>query len=81
MLFYSVFKDLVDKNITVTVELKNNLMIQGKLEFVDDKMNFNLTNINIDLEKYPQFASIKNCFIRGSSVRYVHLPASEIETD
>lgn len=24
--------------------------------------------------------SVKNCFIRGSVVRYVHLPAKEIDT-
>ena len=25
--------------------------------------------------------SVKNCFIRGSTVRYVHLPKDDVDTD
>ncbi|KAJ0032153.1 hypothetical protein NQD34_002234 [Periophthalmus magnuspinnatus] len=44
-------------------------------------LNIKLTDINVtDPEKYPHMLSVKNCFIRGSVVRYVQLPADEVDT-
>ena len=33
-----------------------------------------------DPDKYPHMLSVKNCFIRGSVVRYVQLPGDEVDT-
>lgn len=33
-----------------------------------------------DPARFPHLLSIKNCFVRGSVVRYVQLPADEIDT-
>ncbi|KAJ8981851.1 hypothetical protein NQ317_017529 [Molorchus minor] len=77
MLFYSFFKSLVGKD--VVVELKNDLSICGTLHSVDQYLNIKLTDISVtDTEKYPHM--LKNCFIRGSVVRYVQLPADEVDT-
>lgn len=46
------------KGIVVSVELKNGVVIQGKLDHVDKYMNFNLFDINVDTEKYPQLVSV-----------------------
>uniref|UniRef100_A0A670HM96 U6 snRNA-associated Sm-like protein LSm2 n=1 Tax=Podarcis muralis TaxID=64176 RepID=A0A670HM96_PODMU len=71
-LFYSFFKSLVGKD--VVVELKNDLRY-------DWYLNIKLTDISVtDPEKYPHMLSVKNCFIRGSVVRYVQLPADEVDT-
>jgi len=79
MLFYSFFKSLVGKEITV--ELKNDLCIRGTLHSVDQYLNIKLKDITvIDEEKYPHMISVKNCFIRGSVVRYVQLPGKEVDT-
>jgi len=79
MLFYSFFKSLVGKEITV--ELKNDLSIRGILHSVDQYLNIKLKDIVvIDEEKYPHMMSVKNCFIRGSVVRYVQLPARDVDT-
>ncbi|KAF6202090.1 hypothetical protein GE061_004487 [Apolygus lucorum] len=79
MLFYSFFKSLVGKD--VVVELKNDLSIHGILHSVDQYLNIKLTDISVtDSEKYPHMLSVKNCFIRGSVVRYVQLPADEVDT-
>nr|XP_023994601.1 U6 snRNA-associated Sm-like protein LSm2 isoform X1 [Salvelinus alpinus] len=92
MLFYSFFKSLVGKD--VVVELKNELSICGTLHSVDQYLNIKLTDISVtDPEKYPHMLSVKNCsvifchqlsvkncFIRGSVVRYVQLPADEVDT-
>ena len=44
-------------------------------------IHFQLTDISItDPEKYPHMLSVKSCFIRGSVVRYVQLPADEVDT-
>ncbi|KAG1742188.1 U6 snRNA-associated Sm-like protein LSm2 [Suillus lakei] len=49
----------------VTVELKNDLSITGVLKSVD---------------QHPHMMAVKNCFIRGSVVRYVQLPAEHVDT-
>lgn len=78
-LFHTFFKTLIGKEITI--ELKNGLLIQGTLTAVDQFLNVKIDNISVpDPDKYPQFLSIKNCFIRGSVVRYIHLPATEVDT-
>ena len=78
MLFYSFFKSLVGKE--VVVELKNDLCIQGTLHSVDQFLNIKLTDIDVvDREKYPHMLSVKSCFVRGSVVRYVQLPADEVD--
>uniref|UniRef100_A0A8C9PGI0 U6 snRNA-associated Sm-like protein LSm2 n=1 Tax=Spermophilus dauricus TaxID=99837 RepID=A0A8C9PGI0_SPEDA len=79
VLFYSFFKSLVGKD--VVVELKNDLSICRTLHSVDQYLNIKLTDISVaDPEKYPHMLSVKNCFIGGSVVRYVQLPADEVDT-
>ena len=78
MLFFSFFKTLV--NHTVTIELKNDISIRGTLKSVDQYLNIKLDDIQVlNEDKYPHLSSVKNVFIRGSVVRYVHLPASEVD--
>lgn len=65
----------------VIVELKNDLSVHGTLDSVDQFLNIKLTDISLtDPDKYPHMLSVKNCFIRGSVVRYVQLPAEEVDT-
>ena len=82
----------------VTVELKNDLAVQGTLHSVDQYLNIKLHNTRVvNEQKYPhmvralqqhKFASysnrpdhsmlqmsVRNCFIRGSVVRYVQVTA------
>ncbi|XP_065917114.1 U6 snRNA-associated Sm-like protein LSm2 [Dysidea avara] len=78
-LFYSFFKSLVGKE--VIVELKNDLSICGTLHSVDQFLNIKLNDISVpDPDKYPHMLSVKNCFIRGSVIRYVQLPAEDVDT-
>ncbi|KAK3392940.1 hypothetical protein B0H63DRAFT_456877 [Podospora didyma] len=78
MLFFSFFKTLIDHE--VTVELKNDIQIRGVLKSVDQYLNIKLENISVVEEiKYPHMSAVKNVFIRGSVVRYVHLPASAVD--
>ncbi|KAK1250260.1 hypothetical protein MKX08_010263 [Trichoderma sp. CBMAI-0020] len=79
MLFFSFFKTLIDQE--VTVELKNDIQLKGKLKSVDQYLNIKLDDIQVVEElKYPHLSSVKNVFIRGSVVRYVHLPAASVDT-
>ncbi|KAK6054964.1 LSM domain protein [Cooperia oncophora] len=78
-LFFSFFKSLVGQD--VVVELKNDLSICGTLHSVDQYLNMKLTDISVaEPEKFPQMHAVKNCFIRGSVVRYVQLPADRVDT-
>ncbi|KAL0025353.1 hypothetical protein WJX82_006164 [Trebouxia sp. C0006] len=80
MLFYSYFKTLVGKE--VTVELKNDLAIQGTLHSVDQYLNIKLHNTRVvNEQKYPHMMSVRNCFIRGSVVRYVQLPPDSVDIE
>merc|ERR1712216_654849 len=73
MLFYSFFKTLVGKEIVV--ELKNDLAIRGTLHSVDQYLNIKLLGVCVeDTSSFPHLQSVKNCFIRGSVIKYVQLP-------
>lgn len=44
-------------------------------------MNVKLDDIEVlDLNEYPHLSSVSNVFIRGSVVRYIVLPQSEVDT-
>ncbi|KAF8070572.1 hypothetical protein FPV67DRAFT_1414134, partial [Lyophyllum atratum] len=78
-LIFSVFKTLTDQQ--VTVELKNDLSITGILKSVDQFLNIRLDNIKVsDEARHPHMMAVKNCFIRGSVVRYVQLSAENVDT-
>ena len=78
MLFYSFFKTLVGKQITV--ELKNDLEIRGTLVSVDQYLNIKLESVSVlDEEKYPHMKSVRDCFVRGSVVRYVQPPEESVD--
>jgi len=63
-----------------TFELKNDLALKGTLHSVDQYLNIKLTSMTVvDPKKYPHLVAVNNCFIRGSTVRYVHLPAEEVD--
>eukprot|EP00949_MAST-11_sp_MAST-11-sp1_P002995 g2995.t1 len=80
MIFYSFFKTLEGKQ--VVVELKNDLSLIGTLHSVDQYLNIKLTGSSVlDQNRFPQLASAKTCFIRGSVVRYVQVPRNEVDTD
>lgn len=79
MLFFSFFKSLVDSE--VTVELKNDLSLRGTLKSVDQFLNIKLQDITVlDESRYPHMSAVKNVFIRGSVVRYIHLSANNVDT-
>ncbi|RXK41356.1 U6 snRNA-associated Sm-like protein LSm2 [Tremella mesenterica] len=79
MLFFSFFKTLTDQ--VITVELKNDLCITGTLKSVDQFLNIRLDGITVeDPERHPHMMAVKNCFIRGSVVRYVRMGARSVDT-
>lgn len=66
----------------VTVELKNDIELKGTLKSVDQFLNLKLDNISCSNEsKYPHLTSVRNIFIRGSTVRYVYLNKNMVDTN
>ena len=54
------------------MELKNDLSITGTLHSVDQYLNVKLNDIRVvNQAKYPHLLSVKDCFVRGSVVRYI----------
>lgn len=61
---------------------RTDLAIRGTLHSVDQYLNIKLLNIAVeDAATYPHMQSVKNCFVRGSVIKYVQLPASEVDTE
>lgn len=48
---------------------------------IDQYLNLKLDNINVNVEKYPHFIAVRNLFIRGSTIRYIHLKSSYVDTN
>lgn len=64
----------------VTVELKNDMEIRGILKSVDQYLNLKLDDITCtNCDKYPYLDAVKNLFIRGSTVRYVHMNPNSVD--
>ena len=62
--------------------MKNDVVLTGTLHSVDQYLNIKLTTVNVvNKDKYPQLTSLKNCFIRGSVVRYVQINPSDVDTE
>merc|ERR1712087_376510 len=58
------------------------LAIRGTLHSVDQYLNIKLLSVTVDdTENFPHMQSVKNCFIRGSVIKYVQLPAAEVDTE
>jgi U6 snRNA-associated Sm-like protein LSm2 len=67
---------------TVTVELKNDLQIRGVLESVDQYLNLKLGACEVvERERHPQLLALRTIFVRGSVVRYVHVPKEAVDTE
>ena len=77
----------------VGVELKNGVQIEGTLKSVDQFLNIKLDDISVvDVERHPHLVrrsrqgpqltaqlAVRNCFIRGSVVRYVTMDRSRVD--
>ena len=52
------------------------------MQSVDESLNFFLTNMKVvDEEHNPYLMTCKSGFIRGNTVRYVHLQKKEVDTE
>ena len=59
MIFFSFFKTLVGKE--VAVELKNDVVMTGILQSVDQYLNIKLSHVSVvDSEKHPQL--VRACY-------------------
>lgn len=64
------------------MELKNDMIISGQLESIDQFLNMKLVSVEVaDVERYPHMLSVKDCFIRGSVVRYVQVPEEAVDVE
>ena len=80
MLFYSMFKTLVGKEIAV--ELKNDVALTGTLHSIDQYLNIKRLDARVvDAARHPQLVAVSSVFVRGSVVRYVQLPAADVDAE
>lgn len=84
MFFNSFFRTLVGQQ--VTVELKNDLAVRGTLLSVDQYLNVRLAKevrvVDGGEDAFPFLLSLRDtCYIRGSCVRYIHLPPDQVDAE
>lgn len=81
MLFYSFFKTLIGK--PVTVHLKNDIELTGTLLSVDPFLNLKLDAVQPKADaagsQPAHLLGLKTAFIRGSVVRGVEVPKEAVE--
>lgn len=50
--------------------------------YVLQYLNIKLENTRVvDEQRFPHLKSVRNCFVRGSVVRYVQLPTDGVDVD
>ena len=77
-LFEPFFKTLIGHK--VIAELKNEVVIKGILQSCDFYLNLQLIDVEVLNKKaFPQLGPIADTFIRGSSIRYIHLPPEDVD--
>ncbi|KAH8051914.1 hypothetical protein JL720_15027 [Aureococcus anophagefferens] len=75
-----MFKTLVGKEIAV--ELKNDVALTGTLHSIDQYLNIKLLNTKVvDAARHPQLVAVTSVFVRGSVVRYIQIPAADVDTE
>jgi U6 snRNA-associated Sm-like protein LSm2 len=78
--FQRMFKKLIGN--PVIVELKNQAIIKGILQSSDNFLNMKLIEVEVlNAESFPHLPRLSSAFVRGSSIRYVHLPPEEVNVD
>lgn len=66
----------------MTVELKNDLQLRGTLSSVDQYLNLKLADARVvDAAAFPQLTAVSTVFVRGTVVRYVHVPPAAVDTE
>lgn len=56
----------------MTVELKNDTIVRGRLDAVDDYLNLRMSNLSL-ADASVDLRHVTEVFIRGSSIRYISL--------
>ncbi|KAK8893290.1 U6 snRNA-associated Sm-like protein LSm2 [Tritrichomonas musculus] len=77
-LFQPFFRTLIGHR--VIAELKNEVVIKGILQSCDNYLNLSLIDVEVlNRKAFPQLGPIADTFIRGSSIRYIHLPPEDVD--
>uniref|UniRef100_A0A2R5LP17 Putative small nuclear ribonucleoprotein smd1 n=1 Tax=Ornithodoros turicata TaxID=34597 RepID=A0A2R5LP17_9ACAR len=57
-----------------TVELRNECIVQGKIESVDCYMNVDMTDARLTTPNSEEGHQMEQFFVQGQQIRYVHIP-------
>eukprot|EP01104_Vermistella_antarctica_P018174 TRINITY_DN6645_c0_g2_i1.p1 TRINITY_DN6645_c0_g2~~TRINITY_DN6645_c0_g2_i1.p1 ORF type:complete len:138 (-),score=21.60 TRINITY_DN6645_c0_g2_i1:76-489(-) len=72
-----VLQALVGVEIRIIVELRNEMIICGSLDFVDEKMNLWMLSAECESLKFPMASAtprFDQIYVPGHNIRFVHLP-------
>jgi len=60
----------------VTVELKNDSEVYGKIDIVDGRMNIEMSDVKLKVSSSSSLENYNNYALNGNLIRYVHIPRS-----
>ena len=77
MLPLSLLKTAI--NSPILIELKSGETYNGTLASADPFMNINLTDVIVTNRTGDRFWSLKECYVRGSCVKYMRVPEEVVD--
>lgn len=66
-------------SLPLLVELKSGTTYNGRLLSCDTYMNLNLADVVCTSKDGDQFWKLNECYVRGSSIKYLRLPEEAVE--
>ncbi|KAL3757729.1 hypothetical protein ACHAWU_000370 [Discostella pseudostelligera] len=66
-------------SLPLLVELKSGTTYNGRLQSCDTYMNINLREVVCTSKDGDRFWKLNECYIRGSSIKYLRLPEEAVE--
>ncbi|CAG9326877.1 unnamed protein product [Blepharisma stoltei] len=76
--FHPLFKTIAERDTRITITLKNNIELSGKLHYIDTNLNMNITDVTTE---DPHLVGVEKCFIRGNSVKFLSFDYQNITTE
>ncbi|KAL7438882.1 hypothetical protein ACHAXH_006060 [Discostella pseudostelligera] len=70
---------MASTSLPLLVELKSGTTYNGRLQSCDTYMNINLREVVCTSKDGDRFWKLNECYIRGSSIKYLRLPEEAVE--
>jgi len=78
LVFHDLFRSLAERNVRVSLVLKNDISISGILHYVDAQLNLHLTDVKTST---AQLAGVSRCLIRGNTIKFLSMDSKDVHVE